>query len=168
MNVDTPSSVQLREATLNDLPTLLEFEQALVAYERPFAPHLKQGKIHYYNIEAYIQDPNICVMVAEDKGGILGSGYALIRENIPYKTPAQLVYLGFMFVRPSARGKGINGKIMTALMQWGKDQGYTEFQLEVYDQNSSARKAYEKMGFVPDILTMRLDNIPPENQVNRK
>ena len=164
----TSSSIQLRKATLDDLPTLLDFEQALVAYERPFAPHLRQGKIHYYDIEAYIQDPTVCVVVAEEKGEILGSGYALIRDNIPYKTPAQLVYLGFMFVPPAARGQGINGKIMTYLIQWGKDQGHTEFQLEVYDQNSSARKAYEKMGFVPDILTMRLDNIPPENQADRK
>ncbi len=69
-----------------------------------------------------------------------------------------------MYVHPEHRGEGINGKVMQYLIQWGKDQGFTEFQLDVYDENTSARKAYEKMGFVPEILTMRLDNIPPENQ----
>ena len=158
------TQLHLREATLGDLPILLDFEQALVAYERPFAPQLRQGKIHYYNLEAYIQDPAVCVVVAERNGEILGSGYALIRENAPYKNPSQLVYLGFMYVHPEHRGEGINGKVMQYLIQWGKDQGFTEFQLDVYDENTSARKAYEKMGFVPEILTMRLDNIPPENQ----
>ena len=162
LNISTP--LHLREATLDDLPILLDFEQALVAYERPFAPQLRQGKIHYYDLKAYIQNPDVCVVVAERKGEILGSGYALIRENAPYKTPSQLVYLGFMYVRPEHRGEGINAKVMQYLIQWGKDQGFTEFQLDVYDENTSARKAYEKMGFVPEILTMRLDNIPPENQ----
>lgn len=162
------SSLQLREATLIDLPTLLDFEQALVAYERPFAPHLRKGKIHYYDIKKYIQDPTICVAVAEENGNILGSGYALIQESPPYKTPKKLVYLGFMYVRAEARGKGINGKIMEYLIQWGKKQGFTEFQLDVYNENSSARKAYEKIGFVPEILTMRLNTIPPENRENGK
>lgn len=158
------ATIQLRDATLDDLPTLLEFEQALVAYERPFAPHLKQEKIHYYDLKAYIQHPDVCVAVAEKEGEIVGSGYALIHENVPYKTPAQLVYLGFMYVSPVARGQGINGKVMEYLLQWGKNLGHTEFQLDVYDENLSARKAYEKMGFVPEILTMRIDTVPPENQ----
>jgi len=53
---------------------------------------------------------------------------------------------------------------MNDLIDWGKAQGYTEAQLEVYAENVSAIKAYAKAGLVPEILTMRLDNIPTENQ----
>jgi len=53
---------------------------------------------------------------------------------------------------------------MNDLIDWGKAQGYTEFQLEVYAENESAISAYTKAGLVPEILTMRLDNTPPENQ----
>ena len=160
----THPPIQLRAATQADLPTLLKFEQALIAYERPFAPQLKKGKISYYDLKTYINDPKIRVVVAEQAGEIVGSGYALIRTNKPYQTPNEYVYLGFMYVLPENRGQGINRLIMTDLMDWGKSLGYTEFQLTVYAENKSAIKAYEKMGLVPEILTMRLDNIPPENQ----
>ncbi|MEN8845266.1 MAG: hypothetical protein ABF261_03195 [Candidatus Arcticimaribacter sp.] len=53
---------------------------------------------------------------------------------------------------------------MIDLIHWGKAQGHTEVQLEVYAENESAIKAYAKAGLVPEILTMRSNNIPPENQ----
>ena len=162
MSSATPTLI--REATLDDLPTLLGFEQALIVYERPFAPNLRKGKISYYDLEAYINNPFIRVIVAEKDKQMIGSGYALIKENKAYKAPEQYVYLGFMYVIPEFRGQGINGLIMTDLIEWGKTQGHTEFQLEVYAENESAIKAYTKAGLVPEILTMRIDNIPPENQ----
>lgn len=159
----SPSPI-LREATGADLPLLLQFEQDLIAYERPFAPNLKKGKISYYDLAAYIADPAIRVIVAEAEGQVVGSGYALIRENKAYKAPQHYVYLGFMYVVPEYRGQGINGLIMKDLIHWGKAQGHTEVQLEVYAENESAIKAYAKAGLVPEILTMRSNNIPPENQ----
>ena len=160
----TTSSTLLREATRTDLPVLLQFEQDLIAYERPFAPNLKKGKISYYDLAAYIENPAIRVIVAEAEGQVMGSGYALIRENKAYKAPQHYVYLGFMYVIPEYRGQGINGLIMKDLIHWGKAQGHTEVQLEVYAENESAIMAYAKAGLVPEILTMRSNNIPPENQ----
>ena len=34
----------IREATAADLPMLSDFEQALIAYERAFAPNLRKDK----------------------------------------------------------------------------------------------------------------------------
>ena len=158
------TSLIIREATVADLPTLLDFEQALIAYERPFAPNLRKDKISYYDLSAYIKAEDIRVVVAGIAGELVGSGYALIKENKAYKAPQYYVYLGFMYVIPEYRGQGINGQIMNDLIDWGKAQGYAEAQLEVYAENVSAIKAYAKAGLVPEILTMRLDNIPPKNQ----
>ena len=159
----TSSSI-IREATQADLPILLDFEQALIAYERPFAPNLRKGKISYYDLSAYIKAADVRVVVAEIAGKIVGSGYALIKENKVYKAPQYYVYLGFMYVVDEYRGQGINSQIMKDLIDWGKAQGYTEFQLDVYAENEIALKAYTKAGLVPEILTMRLNNIPPENR----
>jgi GNAT superfamily N-acetyltransferase len=154
----------IREATAADLPMLLDFEQALIAYERPFAPNLRKDKISYYDLSAYIKAEDIRIVVAEMAGELVGSGYALIKENKAYKAPQYYVYLGFMYVIPEYRGQGINGQIMNDLIDWGKAQSYTEVQLDVYAENESAINAYAKAGLVPEILTMRLDNIPPKNQ----
>jgi len=154
----------IREATAADLPMLLDFEQALIAYERAFAPNLRKDKISYYDLSAYIKAEDIRIVVAEMAGELVGSGYALIKENKAYKAPQYYVYLGFMYVIPEYRGQGINGQIMNDLIDWGKAQSYTEVQLDVYAENESAIKAYTKAGLVPEILTMRLDNIPQKNQ----
>jgi GNAT superfamily N-acetyltransferase len=143
---------------------LLDFEQALIAYERAFAPNLRKDKISYYDLSAYIKAEDIRIVVAEMAGELVGSGYALIKENKAYKAPQYYVYLGFMYVIPEYRGQGINGQIMNDLIDWGKAQSYTEVQLDVYAENESAIKAYTKAGLVPEILTMRLDNIPQKNQ----
>ena len=65
------SSPIIREATAADLPILLDFEQALIAYERPFAPNLRKGKISYYDLSAYIKATDIRVVVAEIAGQLL-------------------------------------------------------------------------------------------------
>ena len=148
--------IKLRPAQPDDLPTLLAFEQALIAYERPFTPLLKTDPISYYDLEAYIKDPNIEVVVATVDQKLVGSGYALVRTAASYKTPAQYAYLGFMYVEPEYRGQGINQKIMNHLFAWAKQQGLSEIQLDVYAQNESAIKAYTKVGFTPDLINMRL------------
>ena len=76
MNLD---SILIRDAVIDDLSQLLEFEQKLIAYERDFDPNLKAGEIHYYDIKKYILDPEIKVVVAEYEQLVIGSGYGLIK-----------------------------------------------------------------------------------------
>ena len=98
--------LNIRQATQNDLETLLEFEQLLINYERNLTSHIKDGDINYYDIESFIKNPDAVVIVAETNGEIIGSGYALIRSNKTYKIPDKYVYLGFMYVKEEHRGKG--------------------------------------------------------------
>ena len=46
-----PDHIEIRQATVEDIPTLKQFEQELIRYERPFAPNLKEDPISYYYIE---------------------------------------------------------------------------------------------------------------------
>lgn len=149
--------ITLREANLEDLPILLDFEAALIAYEREFTPSLKKTSFHYYDLKAYISDPSISVVVAEHNAQLIGSGYGLVKENKAYKNPEFYVFLGFMYVIPEYRGKGVNKKIVDYLLDWGKNKGYNEFQLAVYAQNESAIKAYKKVGFSFETHTMRIN-----------
>ena len=149
--------ILLREATLDDLSILLEFEKKLIEYERNFTPNLKKSDFNYYNLKSYILNPEVSVVVAEEKNKLIASGYALIRDNKLYKIPDKLIFLGFMYVVPEFRGKGINKKILDYLIAWGKNKGLNEFQLTVYAQNESAIKAYKKSGFSFETITMRLN-----------
>ncbi|AZA78053.1 GNAT family N-acetyltransferase [Chryseobacterium sp. G0186] len=146
-----------REATEQDLDILLEFEQGIVSAERPFNSTLIDGEIHYYDLNEFIQSPDATLIVVEDNNEIVASGYALIKEpEKDYNNFKRYAYLGFMFVKPEYRGKGINKLITDELVNWAKSRNISEVRLDVYAQNDSAIKAYEKAGFEPLLLTMRL------------
>ncbi len=147
----------LREATLTDLPVLLDFEQELIRAERPFDCTIREDPVSYYDIGQMIPDENSCVVVVEHDGEIVASGYAQSRRARHYLDHEYYSYLGFMFTLPEFRGKGLNSEIIKALKDWSDKKGLKEMRLTVYDENSPAIKAYEKVGFKKHIIEMRLE-----------
>ncbi len=148
--------VNIRTAKPSDLSVLLTFEQAIIESERPFDETIRSGDdVHYYDLESLISSPDAEVVVAELGPKIIGSGYARIETSDPYLKHREHSYLGFMYVVPEHRGKGINKKIIAALESWSLSKGVTEMQLEVYVENSAAIRAYEKSGYTGLILQMR-------------
>jgi len=147
----------LRPATLEDLEVLEKFEQGVIQYERPFAPQLKPDPIHYYEIEDLIENDEACFVVAELDGELIASGYGLIQKAKPTKKEKHHAYLGFMYVVPEQRGKGVNSLVIQYIIEWANKSGVSEIVLEVYAGNKSAIKAYEKFGFEPGLLKMRLN-----------
>ncbi len=147
--------VIVRTAESADLEKLLEFEQGVIDTERLLDVTLKRGSIRYYDMAAMLAAPHIRVVVAELDGELIGSGYARIEDSKPYLTHDRHSYMGFMFTVPEHRGKGVNQKIIESLEQWSRSQGVTEMRLEVYVENSSAIRAYEKIGYSASILKMR-------------
>ena len=145
----------IRKARIDDLALLLEFEQGIVAAERPFDGTLKTGEIHYYDLRELILAPDSEVLVAVSGDEIVGSGYARIKKAKDYLRHEQYAYIGFMFVKPEYRGKGVNWRILDGLEKWALDRGITEIRLEVYKENLAAIRAYEKFGFKPNLLEMR-------------
>ena len=147
----------VRKATINDLPTLLKFEQGVIEAERPMDTTIKEGKINYYNIPELISSDESDVFVVEIDNKIVASGYAKIKEDRHYLKHKKHGYLGFMFVPNEYRGKGLNKLIIDALLQWCKERNIFEIRLDVYDKNPSAIRAYEKIGFNKHMINMRLD-----------
>ena len=150
------SAMIIREANLADLETLLEFEQGIVSWERPFDDTLKEGEIHYYDLGAMIVADDVYVAVAECDGRVVGSGYARIEQAKPYQKFERYAYLGCMYVLPEFRGKGVNAMVLDALEAWCRSRNITEIRLEVYSNNHAAIKAYEKAGFKPTLMWMRM------------
>lgn len=147
--------ITTRPATPADLPVLLQFEQGIITAERPFDPTLKPDPISYYDVGAMIGDPDVEVIVAVDGDLIVGSGYAKEKPSDHYVAPPVHCFLGFMFVHPEYRGRGVNGLVTEALLDWARARGLTEVQLRVYDENAGAIRAYEKKGFSKYMVVMR-------------
>lgn len=148
--------ITLREATMADMPILLQFEQGVIRAERPFDVTLDDDPINYYDLEQLITAPHINLVVAVSGEELIGSGYARIETAKPYLKHDRYAYLGFMYVKETWRGKGVNNMIIDALKEWTQKQGITEMRLEVYNENESALRAYGKAGFVRYMIEMRM------------
>lgn len=68
-------------------------------------------------------------------------------------------------VHPDYRGKGIGEKLVRSLLDYEKNNGVTRVNLEVREGNISARKLYEKCGFMCDGLRKNYYTLPTENAV---
>lgn len=149
--------ITCRAAILKDLPTLLTFEQGIIQAERPYDATLKPDPISYYDLGELIQSEQAEVAVATDGELLIGSGYVLIKEGMPYRTFTHFAFLGFMYVRPEYRGQGVNQLVVEHLRQWSLARGITEARLDVYAGNAAAIRAYEKAGFEASLVDMRMD-----------
>ena len=149
--------LEVRKANLEDLPVLLKFEQGLIEAERPMDPTIKSGEISYYDVSEFIRNEDSEVYVVTEDGIIVASGCVRIRGDRHYLKHDRIGYLGFMFVPPAQRGRGLNKLIIKALLDWCRDKGLYEVRLDVYNSNIAAIRAYEKAGFVKHLINMRLN-----------
>ena len=147
----------IRPAILDDLPVLAEFLQLLVNAERPFDITLQEGDLIYYDLKELIERDNSELLVLEVDGKLVGCGYAQIRPAKTYLTYKEYAHLGFMFVLPEYRGRGLNQQLIEGLKAWVRSKGIKEIRLEVYTENNAAVRAYEKSGFKQILTTMRYE-----------
>lgn len=146
----------IRKARLVDMPILLKYEQEVIDYERAFNEDIEKENAKYYNLHSLISGSDSDIFVGEIDGEIIATGYALIKKGLPQFVYDKYTYLGFMYVTPEHRGKGINAKIIEATTKWSKERGVKHIRLQVYSDNTSAIHAYEKLGFKTELQDMKL------------
>ncbi|WP_444995572.1 GNAT family N-acetyltransferase [Aliikangiella sp. IMCC44359] len=151
------SSIVIRKAKLSELSTLLEFEQSIIEYERPFEENMMAEHFNYYDLAELIQSDIAEVLVAVDNGRLVGSGYAIIKDSRHYLKHKQHAYLGFMYIDPDYRGQGINQMLVKRLVEWSKKKNMQMVCLTVFSENDSAITAYKKAGFHSNLIEMRLN-----------
>lgn len=57
-------------------------------------------------------------------------------------------YLKFIVVDSQQRGKGYGTLMLTSIVKGAKENGASSVELSVFDCNTSAKRCYEKVGFV--------------------
>jgi GNAT superfamily N-acetyltransferase len=150
------SQIKIRKAVTADLPALLAFEQGVVEAERPFNSRIRAGSVHYYDIAELIADSESLVMVAEKSDRLIATGHTTLKQSSDNYVYERHAYLGLMYVEPAFRGQGLIQGILDELLAWARGQGIKDFILEVYAENEPAVRAYEKYGFRPNMLEMKL------------
>lgn len=149
------NGLNIRVANQEDISTLQTLEQGVIAAERPFEKQFKSEPVTYYNLEELMNSDESVLIVACFQDQIIASGYAKLKTAKPYLRHRFLSYIGFIYVAPTLRGKGVAEQILQYLEEWSISQGVNVLHLDVFAQNEPAIRAYEKFGFTPHLIDMR-------------
>lgn len=99
-------------------------------------------------IEAEINNADSTFFIAELNGKAVG--YAKLRENskVDCLKNEIAIELHRIYILERAKGKGVGRELMNRCFETARAKGYKMLWLGVWEQNSSALKFYEKIGFV--------------------
>ena len=143
-------SVEVEEATLDDLDLLVEWRLEVIEEVFSDRPHPVSQEV-YDNTRAYYRkhladSSNISCFAVRETGEIVGSGAMCILEEMPSpdNPTGRVGYLMNIFVFPAARGEGAGKKIVEWLLEEANKRGIIRLMLETTE---AGRGVYESLGF---------------------
>jgi GNAT superfamily N-acetyltransferase len=134
--------MEIRSATKNDLPVILELITELAEYER--APDQVIATVKDLEAALFIKDPKVFCCLVESEGEI--AGLALWFLNFSTWQGKHGIYLEDLFIRPEFRGQGFGKALLQYLAGICLQEGYPRFQWWVLDWNDPAIEFYKSLG----------------------
>lgn len=93
----------------------------------------------------FVADGRTC-LVAESGEQVVG--YVSLSSATPLASNAHVAMIDGLAVRPDARGRGIGAALVAAAVEHAGHEGLRRIRLRVLATNASARRLYERHGFV--------------------
>ena len=140
-----PADLVIRYATSKDCAAILHFIRELAEYER--LAHEVVADESQLRATLFGVKPAAEVLLAELAGEPVG--FALFFQSYSTFLAKPGLYLEDLFVRPTARSKGIGGALMSALARIAVQRHYGRFEWSVLDWNAPALKFYASLGANP-------------------
>ena len=147
--------LELRPATPEDVPLILDYIKELADYER--APEKAVARPEDLQRHLFGEKPLAFAVMAEWDG--LPAGWALWFYNFSTWEGKPGLYLEDLYVRPAFRGKGIGKALLRHLAGVAVEQGCTRYVWQVLDWNTPSIAFYQAMGaqILPEWLTCRVE-----------
>ena len=146
--------LEIRNATVADVPLILTFIRDLAIYEKlEHKVVATEDKLR----ETLFGTPRFAeVIIGEEEGQPVG--FALFFHNYSTFLARPGIYLEDLFVKPEARGHGYGRELLARLAKIASDRGCGRLEWAVLDWNAPAIGFYESLGAVPldDWRTFRL------------
>jgi GNAT superfamily N-acetyltransferase len=150
--------LSIREARAEDAALIVQFVKDLAEYERePQAAIVTEQDILR---DGFSGDRKFWVLIAEWDGEPAGFAFYFFNYSTWLGRPG--LYLEDLFVRPSARGKGIGKALLAKLAQIAIDKNCYGMRWQVLDWNQPAIDFYDSLGgqMLKEWITVRLMGEP--------
>ena len=137
--------VQIRPATADDTPLIVELIRGLAEYER--LAHECVATEERVRESLFGPRPDAEVVIAEVDGR--AAGFALFFHNYSTFLARRGLYLEDLFVFPQYRGRGVGRALLAHLARLAVARGCGRFEWWVLDWNAPAIRFYESLGARP-------------------
>lgn len=101
----------------------------------------------------FAPDENRVLLVAADAADV-PQGFAQAMMDREFFSGAPLGHLLFLVTDAAQEGQGIARRLVAAVEDWARARGATGMILYVFATNEGARRAYHRLGFQEDMVTM--------------
>jgi len=146
--------VKIRDGTAADRDFVIATAQRFAAFGPPpwrSADEVVAGEVRYLNdfFDGHLKGPLLLVATTASEEPI---GFALLEPVVDYFSGEPHAHLGMIAVTEAAEGTGASTALMRAAEHRARAQGFTKITLNVFERNARARRLYEKLGFVVEIV----------------
>jgi diamine N-acetyltransferase len=154
--------MKIIEATEEDIPTLIKLNNEAQKLHIDLAPE-KYKKIKNDEITKWLtdllNDQNVKILIAFIDSVPIGYTIAriMVREENAFKYSQKFIEIDHIVISKNYRSKGYGKRLIDEIKKYAKSLKIDTISLFVFSKNSSAVKAYEKMGFEPEGIKMTLN-----------
>jgi ribosomal protein S18 acetylase RimI-like enzyme len=134
--------VSFRTATISDLPALENLVGKYYAFDE--ISH-DAGEVHA-GLAILLTDATLgqAWLVLDARQPV---GYVIFTYGFDVEFGGRLATITDLYLEPSHRGRGIGGKVLEHVEEYGRSTGLRGLELQVERDNAEARRLYEKSGF---------------------
>ena len=166
-------AIAVREATVDDLPSIVELRLALL---REYRDHPIYGNLRddvtpraFELYRTQLSSGMEVLFLAEREQRIVGIMRCVDAATSPLLLPERYCYVSSVYVRPDERRRGVLRALMRAAEQWCADRGLSEMRLHNSTSNPAARGAWQALGFdvVEEVRRRALPRRPNTPRGNR-
>ncbi len=151
--------VSIRIGNESDIDKIIVLWERLMRFHENCVSDFVLNKDAKQKMTAYLQSffnsQEKTVFVAEQSNEIVGYIFGLIKNKAPVFEENVVGEIGDTFVREDMRGKGVGEELVKTVLEWVKQKGLKNVELNMYPDNKVADAFWDKMGFKPYFLTRR-------------
>ena len=136
------AGLDIRRATQQDVPVVLEFIRELAQYER--LTHLLAVSERQLEAELFGADSRVEALLVRCDG--MPAAFAIYFHNFSTFLGRKGLYLEDLYVRPAFRRRGYGRAMLAALARIAHERGCGRFEWSVLDWNQTAIDFYRSMG----------------------
>lgn len=157
---DSQSGPIVRRATPADLQRIGRLGALLVEEHYDFDPQrflaasARTPADYASFLGTQLKDPDVAVLVADDKGDVIGYAYAAVEgyDYMALRGPAGVLH--DIIVDPELRGRGVGRLLLDAALEFLRSRGVPRVVLSTAGRNGAAQRLFASMGFRRTMIEM--------------